>query len=136
MSCAATDGCWRALLQIVQALKPVAVLDMICGTFHCAAITKANDVNVRRARPACGTGLLSVLPAQSTLWVWGGGAYGKLGLGDDESNRNVPTECHFFRNKSRVGTCPAAPSVAGSMSAVAAVVAAACGLHHTVAITK
>ena len=48
--------------------------------------------------------------------MWGGGKYGKLGLGDEE-NRSVPTEVPMFISKER------------------AVVVAACGLHHTVAIT-
>lgn len=54
---------------------------------------------------------------QSYLWVWGGGKYGKLGLGD-EDNRPVPAEVPFFAtNKTRE------------------LVTACCGLHHTVAIT-
>jgi len=67
---------------------------------------------------AAGSGHTMALTLEGELWVWGGGRYGQLGLGD-EANRLVPT---------LVG--------AGAAFGGLPVLTVACGEIHTLAVTK
>jgi len=46
----------------------------------------------------CGGGHSMVLNEENELWVWGFGAYGRLGFGD-ELNRTSPTKSKYFQGK-------------------------------------
>ncbi len=54
---------------------------------------------------------------KSSLFTWGGGKYGKLGVGG-EANQLIPQPIPEFMRKNKT------------------VLQAKCGLHHTVAVTE
>jgi alpha-tubulin suppressor-like RCC1 family protein len=86
--------------QVQGKLKGVYAISISCNAFHSLAVTRASGSK----------------SANVTLYTWGGGKYGKLGL-DSERNQLSP-QAVIFQGHNRQ------------------VIKAVCGLHHTVAVMQ
>lgn len=86
------------LPQVISCFRDLDVTGIACSTFHSLAVVD-------------NTG------STSSLFTWGGGAHGKLGIGSTV-NQTLPVPVPFFEKRTRK------------------VINAQCGHHHTVAITS
>lgn len=82
--------------KVIEKLKNIDITHISCGAFHSLAVADPKG-------------------KASSLYTWGGGKYGKLGLGF-EDNEYYPQEVPFFKKRSRKAKW------------------AVCGLQHTVVV--
>jgi alpha-tubulin suppressor-like RCC1 family protein len=91
--------------QVQGKLKGVYAISISCNAFHSLAVTRANGGSNKGGTSS-----------NVTLYTWGGGKYGKLGL-DSERNQLSP-QAVIFQGHNRQ------------------VIKAVCGLHHTVCVMQ